>query len=289
MTTPNRTEEPTMTDQHHVDNPLNSAIGRRALLRRSGMVLGLGAFLSACAKDFGGDTSPGRVGLADAAAPLPDGTIDDLVVLRTMQSLEHAVVAALETMAAAGLYTEAQTTYINRFIADHVAASDMLGAAIEEAGSDPYACPNEWFMDRFVIPVYTAVAASDDVPRDTRSATHAFETMLAHSYQHMVMLLARPSYRSMIMRLGSSASRRSALLSALWTAPEYGYLGTLLSDEAPDTDAAGFPIYYALPATYGLVSQIPVVVGKPDEEGSRYQTSFQTPAENTFVYDYMSC
>lgn len=278
-----------MTEQHPIDSPLNSAMDRRALLRRSGMVLGLGAILSACAKDFGGDTSPGRVGLADAATPLPEGEINDLLVVRTMQSLEHAVVAALETMSAAGLYTSAQATYIDRFIADHVAASEALGNAATAAGGSPYACPNEWFMDRYVLPVYAAVEASEDSARDTRSATMAFETMLAHSYQHMVGLLSVPAHRKLIMTLGSAASRRSALLSTLWTAPEYGYLGVLLSDEAPDTDAAGFPIYYALPATYGLVSQIPVVVGKPDGEGARYQTSFQTPAENTFVYDYMSC
>ncbi|MGA1034943.1 MAG: hypothetical protein ACO3VI_06490 [Ilumatobacteraceae bacterium] len=278
-----------MTEKHQSDSPLSNPMDRRAMLRRSGAVLGLGAILSACAKDFGGDTSPGRVGLADPAAVLPDGTLDDLAVVRTMQSLEHAVVAALETMSGAGLYSAAQATYIERFVSDHVAASETLGAAAVAAGGSPYACPNEWFMDRYVLPVYSAVESSDDVARDTRSATLAFETMLAHSYQHMVGLLSVPAHRKLLMTLGSAASRRSALLSILWTAPSHGYLGPALSDEASENDAAGFPIHYAVPASFGLVSQIPVVVGKPDDEGSRYQTSFQTPAENTFVYDYMSC
>lgn len=267
----------------------SSTFDRRSLLRRSGAVVGLGALLAACGKDFGGDTAPGRVGLADETTALPEGSINDALVVRTMQSLEHAVVAALQAMGAAGLYTSAQQTYIDRFIADHVSASDALGAAATAAGAEPYACPNPWFVDRYVTPVYDAVAASDDVARDTRSATLAFETMLAHSYQHMVGLISEPAHRRLIMALGSSASRRSALLSVLWTAPTHGYLGPALSDAATESDAAGFPIHYAVPASFGLVSQIPVLVGAPDAEGSRYGTSFQTPAENTFVYDYMSC
>lgn len=278
-----------MNDQNDTAQTFAGTLDRRALLRRSGAVLSLGAFLSACAKDFGGDTAPGRVGLADSGAPLSDGTVDDAVLLRTMQSLEHAVVAALQTMTDAGMYTAAQTTYITRFLTDHVAASDELGAEISASDGTPYACPNDWFMSRYVLPVYTAVEASDDVPRDVRSATMAFETMLAHSYQHMVGLATSPAHRKLLISLGASATRRSALLSVLWTAPTYGYLGTLLSDEALETDEAGFPIQYTVPATFGLVSQIPVVVGRPDDEGSRYQTSFQTPAENTFVYADMSC
>ncbi|MDB0005800.1 hypothetical protein N9E02_01020 [Ilumatobacteraceae bacterium] len=289
MTTPNSIEESQMNQHAESTHPLPSGIDRRSLLLRSGVVLGMGAFLSACAKNFGGDTAPGRVGLADEATPLPDASLDDLGVVRTMQSLESAVVAALQTMAGAGMYTSAQTTYIDRFIADHNAASSALGDAATAAGGSPYDCPNEWFMERFVLPVYTAVAESDDVSRDARSATLAFETMLAHSYQHMVGLLTEPAHRKMIMMLGSSATRRSALLSILWTAPSHGYLGPALSPDATETDAAGFPIHYAVPATFGLVSQIPVTVGKPDDEGSRYQTAFQTPAENTFVFDYMSC
>ncbi len=267
----------------------NSGFDRRTLLRRGGLTLGLGAFLSACAADFGGDTAPGRVGLVESETMLPEGTVNDIVYLRTMQSLEHSVVELLSALIAGGHFTEAQQSYIDRFIADHVAASEVLGGHVTEAGGDPYACENTWVRSRFIDPVLAAIASSDDASRDARSSAHAFETMLAHSYQHLVGAASAPAIRRGLMSLGASAARRSALLAAQSSASEFGYFGPEINDEAAETDAEGFPIGYALPAVFGQVGQISLIVGAVDDEGARYSTSLQTPAENTFVYEYMSC
>ena len=267
----------------------NSGFDRRTLLRRGGLTLGLGAFLSACAADFGGDTAPGRVGLVESETMLPEGTVNDVVYLRTMQSLEHSVVELLSVLIAGGHFTAAQQSYIDRFIADHVAASEALGQHITEAGGEPYACENTWVRSRFIDPVLAAVASSDDASRDARSSAHAFETMLAHSYQHLVGIASAPAIRHGLMSLGASAARRSALLAAQSSASEFGYFGPEINGEAVETDAEGFPIGYALPAVFGQVGQIPLVVGAVDDEGARYSTSLQTPAENTFLYEYMSC
>jgi hypothetical protein len=40
---------------------------------------------------------------------------------------------------------------------------------------------------------------------------------------------------------------------------------------------------------FGKLSAVELVVGKVTEEGSRFSTQLQTPAQNTFVYDYMTC
>ena len=269
--------------------PQNSGFDRRTLLRRGGLTLGLGAFLSACAADFGGDTAPGRVGLVESETALPDGVVNDVVYLRTMQSLEHSVVELLSALTAAGHFTAAQQSYIDRFIADHVAASEALGEHITEAGGEPYACENTWVRSRFIDPVLAAIATSDDASRDARSSAHAFETMLAHSYQHLVGIAAEPAIRHGLMSLGAAATRRSALLAVQASASSFGYFGPEIDGEAAETDADGFPVGYALPATFGQVGQIPLLVGAVDDEGARYSTSLQTPAENTFVYDYMSC
>lgn len=269
--------------------PQNSGFDRRTLLRRGGLTLGLGAFLSACAADFGGDTAPGRVGLVESETALPDGVVNDVVYLRTMQSLEHSVVELLSALIAAGHFTAAQQSYIDRFIADHVAASEALGEHITEAGGEPYACENTWVRSRFIDPVLAAIATSDDASRDARSSAHAFETMLAHSYQHLVGIAAEPAVRHGLMSLGAAAARRSALLAVQASASSFGYFGPEIDGEAAETDADGFPVGYALPATFGQVGQIPLLVGAVDDEGARYSTSLQTPAENTFVYDYMSC
>ena len=262
---------------------------RRTLLRRGGLTLGLGAFLSACAADFGGDTAPGRVGLVESETMLPKGAVNDVVYLRTMQSLEHSVVELLTALTAAGHFTAPQQSYIDRFIADHIAASETIGQHIAEAGGESFACENPWVRSRFVDPVLSAANSSDDSNRDARSAAHAFETMLAHSYQHLVGIAAEPAIRQGLITLGASAARRSALLAAQSNASEFGYFGPEIKADAPETDAEGFPVSYALPAVFGQVGQIQLVVGAVNDEGSRYATSLQTPAENTFVYDYMSC
>ena len=261
---------------------------RRTLLRAGGVSLLGGAVLSACAADFGGDTAPGRVGLADEGTPLPDGVVDDVVLMRTMQSLEHTVVAGLSAMADAGMFSAAQSTYIDRFISDHVEASGALGAIIEAGGGEQFACPNEWVMSRYVEPILAAVEGTDDEVRDVRAISHALETMLAHSYQHIVGLLDAPAHRRAAMVQGAAASRRSATLAMQSTAALHGYVGPELAG-TPESTPDGFPIPYAVPSTFGRVDQIELVVGAVDDEGSRFSTLLQTPAENTFVYEYQSC
>lgn len=262
---------------------------RRSLLRRGGLALSIGAIVSACAADFGGDTAPGRVGLADEPTTLPDGVVDDVVLVRTMQSIEHSVKTALELMTAEGMYSSALQTYVDRFIADHETAAAAMGALAVAGGGEEYACPNTWLMDRYIVPIFTAVSTSDDVARDARTATHALETLLAHSYQFMVGLLTVPAHRRAVMVQGASASRRSATLAMQASAATHGVLGPGINADAPEKDEAGFPIPYAIPATFGQVSQFEVVVGAQDDEGARFSTLLQTPAENTFVYSYLSC
>ena len=40
---------------------------------------------------------------------------------------------------------------------------------------------------------------------------------------------------------------------------------------------------------FGKVSGIDLVIGAVTAEGSRFAIQLQTPAQNTFVYEYMSC
>ncbi|MEY2974410.1 MAG: hypothetical protein RIR49_830 [Actinomycetota bacterium] len=282
-----QTKDTPMTDA--VPHVRDNAFDRRALLRRGGLALSIGAIVSACAADFGGDTAPGRVGLADEPTVLPDGVVDDVVLVRTMQSMEHSVKAALELMTSEGMYSPALQTYVDRFVADHVAAAAVMGDLAVAGGGEGYACPNTWLMDRYITPIFTAVSTSDDVARDARAATYALETLLAHSYQFMVGLLTVPAHRKAVMVQGASASRRSATLAMQASAGTFGVLGPGINRDAPEKDEAGFPIPYAIPATFGLVSQFEVVVGAQDDEGARFSTLLQTPAENTFVYSYLSC
>ena len=83
--------------------------------------------------------------------------------------------------------------------------------------------------------------------------------------------------------------KRQALLATQISSGKYGYFGPDISPDVAETTDEGFPIGYAVPATFGQVGQILLVAGDVDDEGARYSTLLQTPAENTFVYEYMSC
>ena len=57
-----------------------------------------------------------------------------------------------------------------------------------------------------------------------------------------------------------------------------------------DAEGGEFPVYYAIPSTFGPLTGITLVVGAPEgEDQVRYTTILQTPAENTFVYNTDAC
>ena len=108
------------------------------------------------------------VGLAQSETELPEGIVNDVVYLRTMQSLEHSLVELLSALIASGHFSESQQTYVDRFVSDHVAASGVLGEHIA-AAERALACENQWVRNRFVNPVIAAVDSSDDSRRDARN------------------------------------------------------------------------------------------------------------------------
>ena len=168
-------------------SPKNNDFDRRTLIRRGGLTLGLGAFLGVrCRFWWRYGSRPRRTRPERNRASRRHR--NDVVYLRTMQSLEHSLVELLSALTASGHFSAAQQTYVERFVSDHVAASGVLGEHIAAAGGEPYACENEWVRNRFINPVIAAVDSSDDSRRDARNVAHAFETMLSHSYQHLVGL-----------------------------------------------------------------------------------------------------
>jgi hypothetical protein len=120
------------------------------------------------------------------------------------------------------------------------------------------------------------------------NVAHAFETLAGAAYQAFVGDLADKSLRTTAMLIGSEEHRHAAALAAVIN-PDVLINPVLLAGEAVDTDGDGFPVPYAIPATFGQLTGIEVIVGKPSEEGTRFTTQLQTPADNTYVYDYLSC
>ena len=257
--------------------PLN----RRDLLRNGGIALSLGAVLAACGSDRSGPTNPGKIGVE----VLPeeeslDTTVDDAVILRTLQSLEHTTIA-MHTILAGSLSGDA-LDLATRLIADHERHAAEVGELVSQVGGTPYDCPNPFLMERVVTPLSNALAGSDDATRDALEIANGFEAIVAASYQAMVERLSDGSLRPATMTIGNESARQSSAI-ALATNPE------AITPELGSPEESEFPTFYAVPAPFGQLTGITLVVGEADEEGARTSVTLQTPAENTFVYAGLSC
>lgn len=269
-------------------NSVNPSIDRRRLLRNGTLALSMGAIVAACGSNRGGVEAPGRLGIADAESETRDTTVDDVVLLRTAQSLEHTTVAVHEAAIASGALDDATAALAARFVDDHVANAAAIGELITAAGGAEFACANPFVVERAVDPILAALEGSDDPRRDVLHIAYAFEELLGRSHQALVTLVSDRPLRAEISRIGGSSHRRAAALAAVMN-PGALVEPTLAGDEALDADAMGFPMRYAIPSSFGQLTGISLIVGDVDEEGARYSTTLQTPAANTLVYADQSC
>lgn len=271
-------------------NILNSSVDRRSLLRNSGVVLSFGAIIAACGENRSGSDDPGRLGVAAPTPTLPDAELNDGVLLRTAQSLEYTAIAVYDAAAGLNVLSRSELALVERFVSDHQRHAADLGALITQTGAEEFTCPNPFIMDRAVTPVLGELDGSDDVHRDVLNIAYAFEALAGASYQALVGVLDDKALRSTSMLIGSEEHRHAAILAAAIN-PDVLINPVLLggASAAADTDDEGFPIPYAIPATFGQLTGIELVVGERNDEGARFATQLQTPADNTFVYDYLSC
>jgi hypothetical protein len=263
-------------------NPIN----RRDVLKNGTLALSLGAIVAACGSDRGGPTDPGKIGVEE----LPndeggDTSVDDAVLLRTLQSLEHTAVDLHTRLLDMGAFGGAAAV-AQRFVSDHEGHSEAIGALVTQAGGSPYACANSFVMGRAVEPVLAAVEKSDDAGRDALAIANAFESLLGASYQALVAKLSDGALRVAAMQIGGEEHRHAAV-AALAANPDPVYPG-MMGQEADESGE--FPVAYAIPSTFGMLNGIELMVGAPEgEDQVRYSTILQTPAENTFVYSGESC
>jgi hypothetical protein len=262
---------------------------RRQLLRTSGLTLSLGAIIAACGEDRAGGTDPGRVGEAPSVSALPEGEVDDIVLLRTAQSLEYTAIDAYAAARALDVLSAAQDALVQRFVDDHTGHSVTLGGDITAAGGEEFACTNPWMQRRVIDPIFDAIDGSDDKRRDVLNFVQAFESLLGASYQSLVGSLTEPDLRMKMMQIGADENRHAATLAIAITGAPDGYVNPVLLGEAAPAEDPEFPIVWAIPSTFGTVSAIPLVVGAPNEEGQRFTIDLQTPAANTYVYADLSC
>jgi rubrerythrin len=267
----------------------STSLSRRELLRNGGLAISLGAVIAACGSDRGGPTSPGRLGVAPPPATLPpvEATPSDATLLRTAQSIEYTALAVYDEAAATGALTEAEMALVGRIVEDHTRHAGALAELIAAEGADEYACANSFLMERIVEPTLAALEGTDDLHRDLLNIAHAFESWAGASYQALVSALSKPELRKAAMAIGTEEVRHATVLARAINPDET--FSPAFSGDPEENDAAGFPVPYAIPSVFGRVEGIDLVVGARDSDGQRYSVQLQTPAENTFVYEYMSC
>jgi hypothetical protein len=275
-------------------------LARRELLRNGGIAISLTALLAACG-DRSGSTAPGKIGVEllpeEESA---DTTVDDAVILRTLQSLEYTTIEMHSGLVELGAFPAEATELAQRFLDDHQRHADEIGELVTQAGGTPYECANTFMMIRVVAPLLAAVESSDDAERDAIEIANGFENLLAASYQALVEQMTDATLRPGAMAVGNEECRHAAALALALhpdaIAPELDTTDTSAADDAAADAAAegeaapdAFPTFYAIPAPFGQLTGITLVVGVADDEGGRTSVQLQTPAANSFVYNDQSC
>lgn len=269
-------------------NELNPSIDRRRLLRNGTLMLSMGAVIAACGENRGGVEAPGRLGVVEVEPDTLDTTVDDIVLLRTAQSLTFTGLAVYEAAGETGVLTGGAATLAERFVADHVRHTELLGDLISERGGETFACANPFMMERVVAPILGALDGTDDLERDILNIAYSFEELIGRSHQALVPSFEDRALRVAAMTIGTETHRHAAALASALN-PDVLINPVLNGGAAADTDAMNFPIRYAIPSTFGQLTGINLVVGPLDDEGGRFSTSLQTPAANTIVFGGLSC
>jgi hypothetical protein len=283
-----------MAEQRVFDGQLS----RRRLFEVVAGSIGLAALVAAC----GGDDppAPGRVGNAPEATEPPEGEVDDVVYLRTLTSLDHSIVAVYDALLdIEGGLDEDVAELLGRFSDDHLAAAESLAELTTGAGGEPYECANPWLMDRTLQPVVdhiigasgdgTEIPPSDDANRDALATAYALETVAAATAQQYVERITDAALRTEVIRGGTAASRRAATSALRSNPPPDGYVSPALSGSEVAPDEEGFIPPYAIASRFGQITAVPLQVGAVDEVGQRFSTTIDTPAENAYLYEGMSC
>jgi len=260
------------------------------------MAISFGALVAACGGGEAG--APGRVGNAPVVTPLPQVTVDDATLLRTATSLEYTAIGVYETAAGLGVLDGRALELVERFVADHRRHADITAELTSDAGGEPYECANPWLVERGVMPLLeriqgndaAGIPPTDDALRDLLEISYAFESIAGATYQQMVELLTDPALRRQIIVIGAQEARHAAAVAIARTGAPEGYISPALLGEAIDPEATdGVPPLYAIPGSFGSVAPVEVVIGAKNDAGTRFATSVQTPADNAYIYEGMTC
>ena len=273
------------------------AFSRRRLLEAGGLAATCGGVLAACGGGDSGGSEPGRVGYAPPATPLPIVETNDIVYVRTATSMEYLMLDLYATITESGDLDEEAQALIDRFVEDHTAAAEATAALTVAAGGEPYECANSWYSERVVPEILEAVTGnpeldippSDEPAADMLRISYGFETMMSSMYQQMIELVVDRLLRAELGGLGATDARHSAAVALVLTGVPDGYVSPVVLGGEETPDESGRAELYAIPGRFSLLSSTEIVIGAPNAAGTRSGFALETPADNAFVYEGMTC
>jgi hypothetical protein len=269
-------------------------VSRRNLFRAGGVV-SVATLLAAC-NDGEKSDAPGRVGYVPPITDLPTTEINDAVYLRTGASIEQTAIETIRRMMEESVVDATYNDILERFIADHTAQVEHLNQLVTEAGGEPFTCGNPWLQDRAIDPIFTyilgdeaeGIEPSDDPNRDGTKVLVELENMLAASFQLFVSKLSTAEMRQQMAVIAATDARHGALLAYTVTGAPEGYINPAMTSTTAE-EVTGYTKPYAMSTRFGSLTGITFKLGKADEAGAIPEVTLDTPAENAYVYDYVTC
>ena len=196
-----------------------SRFTRRKLFTMGGFTVATAAVLAACKKKATPPVIPSS-GEPDSVDKPPVQVVDDIVLLRTASSLEHAVVDAYQFALDSGLLPSAASPIVKTFQDHHRQHAADFEQATKTAGGEAFTKRNDPFWNGVIAPQITkdakgAVAVDDE--QSVLEFVYGLEGVAAATYQAMVPRLSKPALRQAIMAAGGVDSRHGAVLASYIT------------------------------------------------------------------------
>ncbi|CAB4561306.1 unannotated protein [freshwater metagenome] len=251
----------------------NSPISRRTLLRSGGAVVASGVVLAACGGSTGNPVT--RIGEQPESEPLSDAKVDDVVLLRTAQSVEKMVADILSDSRITSVLSGEKATLVAAFAVAHQRHVSNIAPLVTSRGGEPVNEANAKLMTAYGNTVLDLIGESKEQD-DALTAVLGLETLVAATYQYSLSLTVEPALRADMMRLGAQSSRHAAVLAQLKNPGTKGF--------APGTDEEGNPTVATLPTAFGALNSVQIAIGPPNEVGLRTNVLMDTPSLNSLLY-----
>lgn len=128
----------------------------------------------------------------------------------------------------------------------------------------------------------------EEMAADALAFANALESFAAASHQELTLAVGITEARVAHARAAALEARHAAALAIARGGPDAFISPEFQGEEvvpAPDGQIRQF----AIGSTFGLTSQIEIKAGPPDLNNVRTSYILQTPADNSFVYNELSC